>query len=110
MSVTFKIIAGSAKSSHQEVATAGEKIGEIWREQVNVVVSKLTEPRCMALKWRWFAKRDGDAGTLGRGTRTATLLGPGFKNKDAATVVLTEAFASTQIVDVREKLLAVVPA
>lgn len=96
MSMIFKSVAGSVKSAHQQVAIDGEKVGEIWREQVNVVVSKFTEPRRMGLKWRWFAKRSGDAGTLGRGTRVAMLMGPGFKNKDAATAALAEAFASSQ--------------
>lgn len=96
MPMNFKSFTGSVKSAHQEVSIDGRRVGEIWREQVNVVIGKLTDPRRMALKWRWFAKRDGDAGTLGRGTRAAMLLGPGFKTKDAATAVLAEALASTQ--------------
>lgn len=39
-------------------------------------------------RWRWFAKQAGCTITLGRGTRAAMLLGPGFKTKDEAVAVL----------------------
>ncbi|MBR8054756.1 hypothetical protein CFB84_43035 [Burkholderia aenigmatica] len=63
-------------------------IGEIWREKVKVVVSKITAPQVKADRWRWFAKQAGCTITLGRGTRAAMLLGPGFKTKDEAVAVL----------------------
>ncbi len=91
MIVNFKSVKGSAKSAHQTVIVDDGLVGEVWREQVNAVVSKLTAPRQTALKWRWFARRHGAADTLGRGTRAAMLFGPGFKSKDAAIDALLRA-------------------
>lgn len=91
MIISLSKVAGSTKSAHQSVVVDDADAGEIWREQANVVVSKLTEPRRMAMKWRWFAKRCGETETLGRGTRAAMLLGPGFKSKDEALAALTSA-------------------
>src|SRR5690242_3209116 len=81
---SFASIKPSDKSAHQRVEINDRPAGEVWREQVNVVVSKLTEPRRMALKWRWFARCAGDSQILGRGTRAAVLLGPGFASKGKA--------------------------
>ncbi|MFC0698066.1 hypothetical protein [Paraburkholderia humisilvae] len=83
-------IAGSKKSAHQQVHLGEQVIGEIWREKVNVVVSKVTAPRVMAERWRWFGKQAGVATVLGRGTRAAMLVGPGFKTRDAVITVLTD--------------------
>lgn len=47
MPIEFKKIPSSPKAAHQNVALDGSVIGEIWREKVSVVVSKLTEPRRM---------------------------------------------------------------
>lgn len=91
MIINLKPVIGSAKSAHQVVTVDDSLTGEVWREQVNVVVSKLTEPTRTVLKWRWFAKLDGVPGTLGRGTRAAMLLGPGFKNKNVAIDALISA-------------------
>lgn len=91
MTLTFKTIRGSEKAAHQHALDGDKIVGEVWREQVSVVVSKLTEPRRMGKKWRWFAKKAGSTETLGRGTRAALLLGPGFKSKvDAAAVLETQ--------------------
>lgn len=91
MSINLRKVADSAKPAHQSVIVDDADAGEIWREQVNVVVSKLMEPRRMAVKWRWFAKRIGKTGTLGRGTRAAMLLGPGVKTRDEAIAELIAA-------------------
>lgn len=80
----FKSVKSSKKSAHQRVEINDREAGEIWREQVQVVVSKLTEPRRMALKWRWFARCAGDTTVLGRGTRSAMLFGAGFSSKHKA--------------------------
>lgn len=56
----------------------------MWREQTSVVVSKLTEPRRMETKWRWFARCAGETVILGRGTWAAMLLGAGFSSKGKA--------------------------
>lgn len=97
MIINLRVVAGSVKSAHRIVIADDHEVGEIWREQVNVVVSKLAEPRRMAIKWRWFAKRVGETGTLGRGTRGALLLGPGFKSKDAVIDALTAAAVPTSL-------------
>lgn len=88
---TFHSVKGSAKNREQAVRLGNQVLGTIWREQAQVIVSKLTEPRRSALKWRWFAKANGTSNTLGRGTRVAMLLGPGFKTKNAALSGLLEA-------------------
>lgn len=89
--ISYSKVKGSDKSAHQYVEIDDQRAGEVWREQVNVVVSKLTEPRRMALKWRWFAKAEGDSNVLGRGTRAAMILGPGFASKDKAVDELSNA-------------------
>ncbi len=81
---SFKTVKSSAKSAHQQVEINDREAGEVWRERVSVVVSKLTEPRKMALKWRWFARCVDDTQILGRGTRAAILLGAGFASKNKA--------------------------
>ena len=82
---SFKTVKQSEKSAHQLVEINDRDAGEVWREQVSVVVSKLTEPRRMATKWRWFARCSGETTVLGRGTRAAMLLGAGFSSKDKAS-------------------------
>lgn len=84
MTETFKSVQGSTKVAHQLVMIDQEVVGEVWRENVHVVTSKLTEPRKMALKSRWFSRQDGFTVTLGKGTRVAMLLGAGFKSRAAA--------------------------
>lgn len=91
MTVTFRKIANSEKSAHQQVFADDSQIGEVWREQVTVVVSKMLAPRKMAQKWRWFGKRTGESTTLGRGTRSSMLLGPGYKSKDDAAAEIIRA-------------------
>ena len=83
-------IKGSARLNHQAVSIDGSDVGEVWKEQVDVVVSKMTDPRRLAKQWRWFSKRTGASATLGRGTRAAMLLGPGFKSKDDAIAAMRE--------------------
>jgi len=78
---SFKPVKPSEKSAHQRVEINDREAGEIWREQAHVVVSKLTEPRRLAKKWRWFARRSGEATVLGRGTQAAALLGAGYSSK-----------------------------
>lgn len=77
----FRTVKESSRSSHQVVLINDQEAGEVWREQVHVVVSKLTEPRRMARKWRWYAKRLGEQTVLGKGTRAAMLMGGGFSSK-----------------------------
>lgn len=86
----FKSIKPSAKSVHQRVEINDREAGEVWREQAHVVVSKLTEPRRMALKWRWFARCAGETTVLGRGTGASALLGAGFPSKQKAAEQLYE--------------------
>lgn len=79
----FKLSAvrGSARQSHSSVSRDGAAVGEVWREESLVVVSKLTEPRRMAKKWRWFGKIIGRTETIGRGTQRAMLMGSGLKSR-----------------------------
>lgn len=91
MDFTFKKIKNSEKPAHQSVSSGDVFLGEVWREQVTVTVSKLTAPRRTALKWRWFAKRHGETTIIGRGTRVAALLGAGFASKAEAAAKLMKA-------------------
>lgn len=93
MALNYKTIKDSAKAMHQRVYSDAVEVGEIWRERVQVTVSKLTEPRRTALKWRWFAKPLGNTATLGKGTRAAMLFGAGYSSKDRAVEALIEASA-----------------
>jgi hypothetical protein len=77
----FRTVKESSLSAHQLVLINDQEAGEIWREQTHVVVSKLTEPRKMVRKWRWYAKRLGEQTVLGKGTRAAMLMGGGFSSK-----------------------------
>jgi hypothetical protein len=87
VSITTTKVAKSAKAAHQQVKFSDAVLGEIWREKVKVTVSKMTEPRRVAEKWRWFAQ--GTAGKVhGRGDRAAMILGPGLKSKDDAIAAL----------------------
>lgn len=88
MTTRLTKIARSEKPAHQQIHADELAIGEIWREKVKVVVSNITAPRVTAERWRWFAKQAGSRVTLGRGTRAALLLGPGFKSKDDAIAAL----------------------
>lgn len=81
---TFKSVKDSSRSTHQKVLVNAVVVGEVWREQVHVTVSSLTQPRRTAVKWRWFARKEGASATLGKGTRMAMLFGSGFKTKGAA--------------------------
>jgi hypothetical protein len=91
--VTHRKIAGSTKNSHQTIEIDGCRVGELWREQAHVTVSKMTAPRRTALKWRWFSKIDGQHKIFGRGDRVAMILGPGFSTKTLAVGALTKALA-----------------
>lgn len=84
--------------SCQSVFIGNDPIGTVWRERVNVVVSKLTEPRKMAVKWRWFALETGGNQPLGRGTRSAMLLGAGFQTKSDALDAMRMAHQPSQSV------------
>lgn len=78
--------ANSQKSAHNMVEINGHEAGEVWREQVNVPVK--TGSTQKSLKWRWFSRRLGEIVTLGRGTRSAMIMGAGFTSKNEAANAL----------------------
>lgn len=45
MTTRLTKVSGSEKSAHQQVHVGENAIGEIWREKVKVVVSKITAPQ-----------------------------------------------------------------
>lgn len=90
----LRAVKDSKRLSHQSVSRGGVKVGELWREEALVVVSKLTEPRRMAKKWRWFGKVEGHTETIGRGTRAAMLMGPGLKSRSEVIGAIKAALAS----------------
>lgn len=89
----FKTIvkADGRRTGVQEVYDGEQLIGHVWREEVHVLVSKLTQPRRMQLKLRWFARCVQDTQTLGQGTRAAMLMGAGFTSRDAAVKAMRDA-------------------
>lgn len=90
MRITFEKVKESPRSAHVRVLKDGLVVGEVWREQASVVISKLTAPRKMATRWRWFARKTGESTILGRGTRSAMLLGAGYPTKMGAIDVLID--------------------
>lgn len=90
----LRAMKGSQRPSHQSVTRCGVQVGELWREEVLVVVSKLTEPRRMAKKWRWFGKVHSSAGTIGRGTHLAMMMGPGLKSRSEVLQAIKAGLAS----------------
>jgi hypothetical protein len=79
-SFSFSNQAGSTKSSHQRVAINGKPAGEVWREQAHVWDTRGKQ----SLKWRWFARCEGDTKVLGKGSRIAMIVGAGFTSKATA--------------------------
>lgn len=82
--IVYIRIKGSGKSAHQYVSCQGVRIGEIWREQVDVVDPKGRRFR----RWRWFATTllhvaDGHLDLKGPQT-----VSTGFGTKDAAVDAL----------------------
>ncbi len=78
--------ANSQKSAHNTVEINEYEAGEVWREQVNVPVKAGSTQK--SLKWRWFSRCLGESATLGKGTRTAMLLGAGFTSRNEAANAL----------------------
>lgn len=93
--ISYTMVTGSTREYHQTVYIGDVAIGEVWRERSLVVVSGLTQPRRMGLKWRWFAKPSDSQIVLGRRTRAAMLLGAGFKSKAIAAEALAGSSAPT---------------
>ena len=91
--ITTKKVAGSPKLAHQTICDDDVELGEVWREEVSVVVSRISAPRVMAKKLRWFARATKSTAVLGRGTRAAMILGPGFKSKTEALEALQRSVA-----------------
>lgn len=90
---SFKKKAGRAKSGHQEVIIIDQVVGEVWREQLRVVVSKINKPIRQGYAWRWFSKVQGDTTILGRSE--ASLADPGFPSKVEAIDALQAALAAS---------------
>lgn len=84
--IKFISIQNSQKSAHNTVLINGHDAGEVWREQVNVPVKIGSTHK--TLKWRWFSRRLGETTTLGKGTRTAMIIGAGFTSRNEATNAL----------------------
>lgn len=81
---SFSRIPDSLKSAHAKVEINDREAGEVWREQVNVPV----KAGGRTLKWRWFARIQGESNVLGKGTRSAMILGAGYTSKNNAADVL----------------------
>lgn len=82
---SFSRISDSHKSAHAKVEINDREAGEIWREQVNVPV----KVGGRTLKWRWFARIQGDSKVLGKNTRAAMILGAGFTSKTNAAEAIS---------------------
>lgn len=95
----FSKVEGSTRDGHKHVTLDGKVVGEVWREQTHVVVSRLTEPRRTKLKWRWFSKLQGDPRIFGRGTRASMIMGAGFVSRAEALGEMTKAIAGSGATD-----------
>jgi hypothetical protein len=91
--ISYKKVKNSTKSAHQQVEIDDQIVGEVWREQVRVIVSKLKEPLRQEMKWRWFATVDGHTMTLGRSRQS--FAGAGYPSKDKAVDAMQELRATT---------------
>lgn len=92
--VSYKKVKGSTKSAHQQVEIDDQVVGEVWREQTRVIVSKLREPIRDGMKWRWFATVEGHTTVLGR--KRESLIGPGYPSKDKAVDAMQDLLATSQ--------------
>ncbi|WP_139176077.1 MULTISPECIES: hypothetical protein [unclassified Janthinobacterium] len=90
--IRFKPVKGSARFAHQQVEIDEKIVGEVWREQSRVIVSKLSQPLRQEIRWRWFGKGEGDTKTLGRDRQG--LVGLGFTSKDKVVEALVTAVVS----------------
>lgn len=80
-------VSQSAKVAHQYVNVGGERIGEIWREQVDLVDQKGYRVK----KWRWFASKPP---VEAAGSAEGGLLNQlGYGTKDRAVDALELRFA-----------------
>ena len=107
--VTLRKVLFNRDDGKYMVSVADQLIGEVWREQTLVVVSKLTEPERTSMRWRWFAKwLDGDnAGkVLTQGARRAMLMGAGFATRQEA---LRELISGTNVKSDMEQAAVAAP-
>ncbi|WP_199031387.1 hypothetical protein [Ralstonia sp. ASV6] len=77
---TFTAVPDAVRSAQQHVEINNIDAGEVWREQVHVPDGKGRQ----SLKWRWFARCEGETKVLGKGTRAAVIVGAGFTSKHKA--------------------------
>lgn len=88
--VVYIAVSNSGKGAHQYVHIDGERIGEIWREQLAIEVSQGFKGK----KWRWFARQDGSHLVLGAEVNHQGK--SGFGSKDSAVDALETAAASKE--------------
>lgn len=79
--VYIKVI-NSTKSAHQYVNLNSERIGEIWRDQIDIVDTK----GHVIKKWRWFATQS-DSGLLPENADTCSC-NTAYGSKDKAVDAL----------------------
>ncbi|KAB8048669.1 hypothetical protein GCN78_18160 [Janthinobacterium rivuli] len=90
--IRFKPVKGSTRFAHQQVEIDDKIVGEVWREQSRVIVSKLSQPLRQEMRWRWFGKGEDDTKIFGRDRQG--LVGLGFTSKDKVVDALLTASAS----------------
>lgn len=77
--IVYIKVRDSGQNAHQFVNIEGRRIGEIWREQVDIVGGKSHPFK----KWRWFAKAAGSLSELCTNSESPNV-GTPYGTKDKA--------------------------
>jgi len=80
--IVYVKVVNSLKPAHQYVNLDGERIGEIWREKIDIV----DNTGHTAKKWRWFANRNQSIAHPEEAN--AFLCKPSYGSKDGAVDAL----------------------
>lgn len=75
--IVYLKVPHSVKQAHQYVSFDGERIGEIWREQIDVIDVKGNSSK----KWRWFASRDTSGICIDEAAASSSKTGYGSKDR-----------------------------
>lgn len=80
--IVYVKVTNSGKPAHQYVNFDSERVGEIWREQVDVVDAKGNTTK----RWRWFATQYISTDSSERAEATRCTTGYGSKDKAVDTL------------------------
>jgi hypothetical protein len=75
--IVYLKVPNSVKQAHQYVNHNGERIGEVWREQIDIIDVKGNSLK----KWRWFASRDSSGVCIDEAGTLSCKIGYGSKDR-----------------------------